>query len=319
MSNTDTAISFIPGLENESELLLLPDSALDLFDKFAALRDSLPGVQLIVSRLVSTPIVVDFPGRPSIEMMSHPLVWLGERQRFALADDDGTVESLNHHALRVALELTMANLYTPGVGWVDCLSLMGLDAERDAERLQAWIDGAPDDLLDNFTLDEYLNDANDLALSFDMASEQLDGLMDISLGLMARSIARSGREVLEGPEAEWTNDERRLTMAFLATLADTLIGGSVGPLPDYADRIGIDTDATISDSFSWEFVHECERLAEQYEKVADKIVADFDAEAGERDAATELKIDPDDDNDTGPFAADEPVEETRQIESGSTN
>ena len=44
MSNTDTAISFIPGLENESELLLLPDSALDLFDKFAALRDSLPGV-----------------------------------------------------------------------------------------------------------------------------------------------------------------------------------------------------------------------------------------------------------------------------------
>lgn len=98
------------------------------------------------------------------EMMWHPLMWLPDRLagRYTIADSaTGTsqVEDDELWAIRVAFELTTSGLYDPETGgWIDVLATVGIDVDDDLDlaRVQDWLSGYPDEMLDRIDLGPYL-------------------------------------------------------------------------------------------------------------------------------------------------------------------
>lgn len=97
------------------------------------------------------------------EAMWHPLMWLPPRlaSRYRYKDRENNVlyENDDQWAARVAMELTAAGLYDPDTGeWVDVLATAGIDVEdeMDLARIEDWLDGEPDEILDEIDLTDVL-------------------------------------------------------------------------------------------------------------------------------------------------------------------
>lgn len=95
------------------------------------------------------------------EAMWHPLMWLpprlASRYRYKDRENNTVFESDDQWAARVVMELTAAGLYDPDTGeWVDVLATAGVDVEDDMDlaRIEDWLDGEPDDVLDEISLDD---------------------------------------------------------------------------------------------------------------------------------------------------------------------
>lgn len=93
------------------------------------------------------------------ESMWHPLLWLPERvaRRQTYIDPVSGLtktETDRLWAIRVAIELQVSGLYDPLRGWLDVLSVAGLDADDDLDqaRIGDWLDGEPDEILDSIDL-----------------------------------------------------------------------------------------------------------------------------------------------------------------------
>ncbi len=117
------------------------------------------------------------------EVMWHPLFWLPDRVagRYVFVDSNGnrSREDLDDWTARVCLELTNAGLYNPETGgWSDILSVHGIDIENpnDLERIQEWLDGAQDDVLDNINLEKDFTVEDDPHLMLDVVSSARDDL-----------------------------------------------------------------------------------------------------------------------------------------------
>ena len=162
------------------EPLVVSSSPMECVERLAAMSEltGLPAEMLLSTPIVTTPIP-RYPAqwadghrrwaevRP--EAMWHPLMWLPKRvahrytlvseptpEAIAAGDTSGTraLESDDAWALRVCLEVSSAGLYDEEHGWLDVLSGAGLDIDDDADlaRVQEWLEGADDPLLDGIDL-----------------------------------------------------------------------------------------------------------------------------------------------------------------------
>lgn len=134
-----------------------------------------PFADLVVSPLAATAIPVDTYGEDSRrwagtrpEAMWHPLMWLPSRlsSRYRYKNREGEVvfENDDQWAARVVMELTAAGLYDPETGeWVDVLATFGIDVDDDLDlaRIEDWLDGEPDEVLDTIDLDEAVRNVHD--------------------------------------------------------------------------------------------------------------------------------------------------------------
>ena len=158
------------------EPLVVSSSPTECVDRLAAMSafTGLPAKSLLTTPIVTTPIPC-YPasweeGRrrwagTRAEAMWHPLMWLPKRvaHRYTLVAAEGSdapaeeprLEDDDAWALRVCLELSSAGLYDEETGeWLDVLSGAGLDIDDDADlaRVQEWLDGADDPVLDAIDL-----------------------------------------------------------------------------------------------------------------------------------------------------------------------
>lgn len=138
-----------------------------------------------------------WPGtRP--EIMWHPLMWLPRRlsHRYTItevptAENDPMglhaetypVEDDHTWAVRVALELTAAGMHDPETGtWADVLSTVGLDIddEFDFARVEEWLAGADDELLDGLDLSAHFDNPNDPDWALAYAREATEDLFVVT-------------------------------------------------------------------------------------------------------------------------------------------
>lgn len=162
------------------EPLVVSSSPIECMERFAVMSEftGLGPEMLLSTPLVTTPLP-RYPAdwsegsrrwsgtRP--EAMWHPLMWLPRRvaHRYTLvsgatgdgvgsgADAERRLEGDDAWALRVCLELASAGLYDEETGtWLDMLSSVGIDVEDDADlaRVQEWLEGAADPVLDGIDL-----------------------------------------------------------------------------------------------------------------------------------------------------------------------
>lgn len=153
---------------------------------------------LASTEVASTPLVsVPLPDYAQIEagrrrwagtnpsFMWHPLMWLPERVAMPCVlqevGEDGQLserlESADEHAIRIALELTEASLYDPVQGgWVDVLALHGLDLEEPGvlARVQDWLDGGADEVLDGIDMSSVFDAPDNPSWAAQVTQELLD-------------------------------------------------------------------------------------------------------------------------------------------------
>lgn len=181
-----TSVARRPFLTDEGEPLLMASDSLDVitrYQEFVAVT-GIADQNILVDPVLTVPLPMypqHFPEglrrwegtKPGL--MWHPLMWLPERLqgRFSLSivDEDGTSEEQPEPddiwAIRVALELTESGLYDVSTGtWVDVLALVGLDSnsQETLDRVEAWLHGGPDDLLDSIDLSSFLMEDAEFAL-----------------------------------------------------------------------------------------------------------------------------------------------------------
>ncbi len=141
-------------------------SRVTLFQEDTGLRAE----QLYATPLLAHPLPVRAPGGTGWRgvpagMLWHPLLWLPEHlaqpAQFPEGKDGVLVdEDPAEWSVRVMLEVANAGLYDRHTGeWVDVLARAGIDLRSPAgeERVIAWTRGAPDAVLDSFTIADQLD------------------------------------------------------------------------------------------------------------------------------------------------------------------
>ncbi len=169
-------------------------------------------------------------------MMWHPLMWLPERQagRLTINEQIGSapprsfVEDGELWAVRVCLELTEAGLYDPDTGaWLDVLGLHGLDiGDPDVvARVDSWLSGSPDVILDAVDLSEHFA-CTDPDWSVAMAMTLVPELREQSRAIVADELHGLVSEVVQGAEAQqWTGDEVAAGIVTAAVVGESRLGG----------------------------------------------------------------------------------------------
>lgn len=150
-----------PFLLETGEQLLLSPNVLDSAARFVQFveQSGLDAGDVVSDPIVAVPLPVYYQGGRfsgvTPDLMWLPLFWLPESigLRFQVIEDEGQeprAETDVEWAVRVALELQAANLYSAENGWVDVLALFGLDIENpvDIARIEAWQRGSADQTLD---------------------------------------------------------------------------------------------------------------------------------------------------------------------------
>lgn len=164
------------------------------------------------------------------EAMWHPLMWLPRRlggRAVLERAPDGTptlVENTDEWLVRVGLEVGVSGLYDQASGgWVDVLALHGLDVADPAvlERIERWLAGGDDEVLDGVDLEEHLAVQRDPWWSLVLATELVPLLTECAWALGAQALAESVDDlVLDGPEgAGWSGRTTQSVAAMLAALA----------------------------------------------------------------------------------------------------
>lgn len=93
------------------------------------------------------------------EFMWHPFMWLPPRLAQPARLPTGGAETLEQWIVRVMLEAVIAGFFDPETGtWLDVLATAGIDLDNpiDFLRVEGWLAGEPDELLDAINLDVYL-------------------------------------------------------------------------------------------------------------------------------------------------------------------
>lgn len=171
------------GLQEPGTQLLLDEDILETAHRARTFSElsGVPMRDLLLSPLTSLPLPiynfgVNPDGTPTGRRrwagtkpaaMWHPLMWLPRRlsARFRYKDLTGSevYESDDLWAARVAMELHATGLYDSETGeWVDVLAMSGLDVtdELDLARIEDWLDGEEDEVLDEITLDGFVDNEN---------------------------------------------------------------------------------------------------------------------------------------------------------------
>lgn len=145
--------------------------------------------------------------------MWHPLCWLPERLACRARlnfNGEVVVENDELWAARVLAEMTASGLYSEAEGgWVDVLSLHGLDSFHPAtwERVEAWLDGGDDPLLDSIDLTEHLTPGDGQTdWAFPIAMGAVEELRPVAWSIHAESLLADVDDIIElGPSWEPDN------------------------------------------------------------------------------------------------------------------
>ena len=180
------------------------------------------------------------------EAMWHPLMWLPDRLAFrydiSVEGDDSApfLESDDLWAIRMALELSTSGLYDAESGeWVDILATINLNVENPADlsRVQAWLDGAPDEDLDAIDLSNYL-DLPDREWALSSAIALLPELQPASWALMANDLLAVLDDALDPDESQDLDTIRAVSSVVLSLssiiLAETNTPEGHQSIPDFA-------------------------------------------------------------------------------------
>lgn len=226
-------------LTNPGEALLLATSAMDQAVRYTSWRDEtgLPLDRIRAGTLCAVPLPVyrSVPEgsrqfaevRP--EALWHPLFWLPPRlaRRYNLPDGKGgfEVEDDQLWSVRVGLEMSTSGIYTPEEGWIDVMALIGLDIENEVDlaRIEEWLSGQPDDLLDTVTLEELLHIEADPDWSLTSAIALRSHLVEAQWALLADSLLGM---IWEAADAPGTNlQELAGAVGIAASLAGVQLSG----------------------------------------------------------------------------------------------
>lgn len=237
------------------DALFLPVDVVTLMIRFAEMSQAsgIATEHLRVSALVSTPTFA--PGSsirglaPDPDFAWYPLLWLP--QRFALARG----ESLDHQMVRIALEMSQSGMYDTVTGeWFDVMAHLGLSVEDtdDLDRIQAWLSGGSDDLLDSFDLDDLLAVREDIDWAFDSATEMLASLTVISMSRASASLGELLEDAMNTTDQMFIADPtRRVDVATTAAVGAVAFLGSrvegyAADLEDLRDAISRSTPEGLS-------------------------------------------------------------------------
>lgn len=228
--------------------------------RFGQMADALgiPVDALMSSLLCSIPLPtypLDFTGRRrwagvNASAMWHPLLWLPDRvaKRYQMSEDPGDIESDDRWAVRVALELSASGMYDDVSGtWLDVLAVIGLDVNdaTDQARVQSWLDGVPDALLDGFDVRPYFDDTQDADWALYAAEEVLGDLLDSALAFAATDLLDTCEDiVVEDHDGDVSASPARLMalVAMLGRASFASIEGESAWWSDMAEGIAAHTD-----------------------------------------------------------------------------
>lgn len=133
---------------------------------------------------------------------TNPLFWLPRQWR---VNEAGATDDLM--GLRATWELTLGGLYEPETGFVDVLYAHGIDVDTEAgaARVQSWLDGAADPVLDAIDITQMLSrpEGDDEDWVQLLAFEALPGVLRAVWGLNAHSFL----ELLSGAVDDYQNDD----------------------------------------------------------------------------------------------------------------
>lgn len=228
-------------LTNPGEALLLATSAMDQAVRYKAWRDEtgLPLDRIRAGTLCVVPLPVYRPVsggarqfaevRP--EALWHPLFWLPPRlaRRYNLPAGNGgfEVEGDQLWSIRVGLEMSTSGIYTPEEGWIDVMSLIGLDVENEVDlaRIEEWLTGQPDELLDSVSLEELLHVEADPDWSLTSAIALQKHLVEAQWALLADSLVGMIWDAADTPGTTLTE------LAGAVGITASLAGVQLGSVP----------------------------------------------------------------------------------------
>lgn len=246
-------------LTNEGEPLIVANDAMAPVTRYAQWRDE---TGLGDDRIINgTLCVVPLPKYISLaegtrqfagvkpESLWHPLFWLPPRltKRYNMPNGTGGFEPESDElwGLRIGLEMTTSGLYRPDDGWVDVMSLIGLDVENDVDlaRLEEWLAGEPDDLLDTVDLEPllYKGDGDDAMLI--SAVGMLEILTEQQWAMVANSMLMMLWEAADtdGVALAHLVDTSILVATLARTqLAEVPVDSHEEPAPDFWERVRAD-------------------------------------------------------------------------------
>ena len=255
-------------LNEPGEQLLLTSDPVEYIRRF---DDFVDAAGIHVEQVLATPLsAVPLPvarkgedGRPErwagVEpsFMWHPLMWLPPhlalRYRYRLIDDeqggtplDTDIESDSIWTIRVALELVHSGLYNPDDGtWLDILAYHGLDADNpvDQARVEMWLDGGADEVLDNIDLTPLVAVPDDEEWALRAAADLAETLVPAEWSMIAAGIVEAVESQLE---ANGGSDENRKA---LMNVMGQVAAQALHDVPadpetgiDYIDLIGVLTE-----------------------------------------------------------------------------
>lgn len=228
----------------EGEPLLLARSTIDTAVRFRAFGEEfgLPSNALISTMLCSVPLPIytdfgiDEHGRSRRrwagtrpETMWHPLMWLPPRLAGRYTFHDSTTgmqtqEADEVWAIRVCLELSLSGLYDAETGtWLDVLSTVGLDIEdeMDLARVEDWLRGESDPLLDTIDLSHYL-DLPQREWALDSALALRGDLEAASWALIADDLLSMAEDALD-PTSGLGHADTLMVLRSVTGLGDSLL------------------------------------------------------------------------------------------------
>ena len=212
---------FAPGTS-----LLLPADLIDYVVDFAQFSQDtgFEGSELVSSPVLSTPLppVGTTARRWPAEMLWHPLAWLPERLAEPMTFE-GQLEPIDGWLMRVGFEMQETGCYDPETGtWFDILDYLGIDAEADRERLLSWKSGDPDEVLDDFDLDDLIFQIDDPEWSLDAAITMLEPVQLIARGRTGEQLREIVSDAIISPELSFEDKVSLLVMT--CALGQWLVG-----------------------------------------------------------------------------------------------
>lgn len=225
-------------LTDSGEPLYAPCPPVEAAIRFAAFSEvtGVPTSALLTTPLVSVPLPLyqaEWPeGRRrwegvKPEAMWHPLLWLPERvarpYTIVAADNSTHLETPDAWALRVALEVSTCGLYDEATGtWMDVLAMVGLDADDDLDvaRVEEWLDGSPDELLDSIDLSVLLDVEGDEDWAVHEVHGGIEAMWTVAYASSAEHLLDLAASVAESLQSGTVEiDEARRSVARIAGLA----------------------------------------------------------------------------------------------------
>ena len=283
-----------------------------LFHDFLQASELPPGL-LNPSRLCMVPIPAhadreELRDHP-VTNWANPLFWLPRQWR---VNERGATDDLM--GLRATWELTLGGLYDPTEGFVDVLYAHDIDVETPdgARRVQQWLDGSADDVLDTIDVTQLLSrpESEDEDWVQLLAFEALPGVLQTVWGLNAHSFL----EMLTGAVEDYQTDQD--AAAFTRALTALLSLGSAifedivydemeasDALSALADHIESHPDQGIGTAIVFRdflrFVAEVnEQAITEYMEEIQSEPEEVDVDAAQRAAATGDDVDDDSQDDS---------------------